>query len=103
MSRVTINGQTFEAEGSISIINGRVIVGNKTVTELKEATVRIEVIGNLTSLTTDSSVSVTGNVDGNVDAGGSIQIGGNVQATTIDAGGSIQIRGNVKATSIGKG
>ena len=93
MNRVVINGQVFETEGNISVVNGRVVVGGKTLTELKETTIRIEVVGDLISLTTDSSVSVNGNVRGNVDAHGSIQIDGSVGGN-VKAGGSVQC-GNV--------
>lgn len=98
MNRVTINGQTFESEGNIIVTNGRVVVGGKTLTELKDTTIRIEVTSDLSSLTTDSSVSIVGNVQGNVEAGGSVSagnIGGNV-----DAGGSVNcgdVRGGVDA------
>lgn len=98
MNRVTINGQTFESEGPITVINGRVTVGGKQLAELKETIIRIEVEGDLSSLKTDASVTVKGNVQGDVDAGGSVtagDVGGDV-----DAGGSVNcgdVKGDVDA------
>jgi GTPase len=96
MNRITINGKTYEATGSISVINGRVSVNGTTLTETEETVVRIEIEGNLTSLTTDASVSMKGNVTGNVDAGGSVSVGGNITGN-VDAGGSVNC-GNVSGS-----
>jgi len=86
-NRITIEGRTFESDGPISVIKGRVVVGGKLLTELKDVLVRIEVIGDLSSLTTDAEVTVNGNVQGDVDAGGGVSVTGNVQGDVKASGG----------------
>jgi len=58
MSSISINGKTFTIPSgkNISIVNGVVSVDGKVITD---------------SVQTDCSVDVIGNVQGNVDAGGS--------------------------------
>ena len=89
MNRVTINGKTFEGGRSVTIINNRVMIDGKDVTDKskpKDGIVTIKVDGVLESLTTDADV-VAGLVKGNIDAGGSVScddVDGDV-----DAGGSV--------------
>jgi cytoskeletal protein CcmA (bactofilin family) len=60
--------------------------------------VEIKFEGNLVSLESDSSVTVSGDVHGNVDAGGSIRCG--AVGGDVDAGGSVVcgcVNGRVRA------
>lgn len=105
MSRITVNGQTYEVEGAdIVIRNGIVTVNGKTVGHDRVAgVVQIKWEGPLANLHSDSSVSCD-EVKGNVDAAGSVNcdnIGGNVSAggsvNCDSVGGSIRAGGNVNS------
>lgn len=81
---ITINGQRIDVSGS---------------------TIEIKLDGDCASIKADGNVTVTGNVKGNIDAGGSVNcgnVGGNVDAGgsvkcgnvsgDVDAGGSVSMR-----------
>lgn len=88
-----VGGKTFVHEGSSIQINGnQIIVDGKVVEDKASGIVKLEVQGDLASLTCDASVEVTGNVAGNVDAGNSVHCG-HVQGN-VDAGNSVHC-GNV--------
>lgn len=97
---VRINGKTYTSSSSnISIINGKVTIdGVAQDGEPLSGVVKLELTGDLASLKTDASVTMSGNVQGDVDAGGSVACG-NV-GKDVDAGGSVNcdnIGGNVDA------
>lgn len=99
MNQITINGRTISVSGSnIVVTNNTVIVDGKVVSEGLSGIVRIEWAGPLASLDCGASVNVAGDVQGTVDAGGSVtcrSVGGDV-----DAGGSVNcgaVAGKVRA------
>ena len=99
MGTININGNTFTGS-NISIVNDRVIIDGKTqVSNINmNQTLHIEVIGNIESLRADGSVTMNGDVEGNVDCGGSFK-GNNVKGS-VDCGGSCncgQVGGDVDA------
>ncbi len=97
MNKVTINGKTYSSSGSISVVNGVVVLDGKQITDVPKNILQIEVTGTLNNLKTDLSVNCD-DVSGYVEAGGSVNcdnVGGNV-----NAGGSVNcdnVRGNVNA------
>ena len=100
MSRITVNGQSFNVSGgSVSIINGVIVVGGNTVISGLSGDVNIKWEGDLTSLKTDSSVTC-GNVGGNVEAGGSVNC--NDVKGSVSCGGSLRASGHIgKSISAG--
>ena len=92
-SDVTVNGKTIRVRGSsISVINNRVIVDGKVVSESLSGDVTVIVEGSCGNLKASGNVEVNGDC-GNIDCGGSCTVRGNVSGD-IDAGGSITC-GNV--------
>ena len=88
MAKIIINGTTYEVQGSnISINNGNIIVNGNTVISGLTGPVKVEWSGPLANLDAKGSVTVYGNVEGNVNCGGSFG-GGNVKGH-VDAGGSV--------------
>lgn len=85
---IKINGKTYNGN-SVSIVNGIVTIDGVVQDDGKRVSgdVRLVVEGDLVSLKTDLSVTMTGNVQGDVDAGGSVACG-NV-GKNVDAGGSV--------------
>jgi len=89
-SKVKINGVEIEVPdgASISIVNGDVRIGGKTVGSAKDNYLAIDITGNVMDVTVDQGdVSVAGTVR-DVNAGGSVVVHGDV-AGGIDAGGSV--------------
>lgn len=92
-SSITINGRTYIG-GSISVINGTVIIdGVVQEGDKLSGVVRIEVSGDLASLHTDASVTVAGDVRGDLNAGGSVTAG--------PVGGSVNAGGSISCGSVG--
>ena len=96
---VRINGKTYNGR-SVQIINNRVIIDGKEVTEegmAKDSILTIKVEGTIENLTTDASVEA-GLIQGDVQAGGSVtcdDVDGDVQA-----GGSVtcgKVNGDIMA------
>ena len=87
-----INAQNA-CSSEITVSNNSVYVDGKLVQKELSGVVKIEFEGDLASLTSEGSVSVNGNVKGDVDAGGSVACG-NVEGD-VDAGGSVNC-GNVE-------
>jgi cytoskeletal protein CcmA (bactofilin family) len=84
---ITINGTTYSGR-NVTIRNGDVIIdGVKIDGDKHSGTLELKITGNLTSLKADCDVHVTGDVGGDVDAGGSVSCG-NVNGN-VDAGGSV--------------
>ena len=101
-NKITINGVTIEVDSSngssINVRNGVVSVGGVVVQTGLSGVVEIIWSGPAASINADGSVTVNGEVKGDVDAGGSINCG-NVSGSA-DAGGSINcgnIGGNADA------
>ena len=93
MNKVTINGITIESESdSISIINNKVYVGDKTI----EINGEYVISGNnRINITCDKNVTVNGGVVGDVKAGGNVsceKIVGNVRCQDLNCN---KIVGNV--------
>jgi len=99
-SVIIVNGNRIEVDGdtNISVVGDCIRVGSKTIASGLNGIVEVKWEGPLATLTTDGSVSVSGSVEGDVNAGGSVNcgdVGGNV-----DAGGSIncgKVGGDVEA------
>lgn len=98
--KIVVNGTTVEIpDGSdVSVVGDQVIVNNKGTKFSGD--LKIEVIGGLINLRAErGSVTVNGDVKGNVDASGSITVKGNVGGKA-DASGNIQcgdVNGSVDA------
>ena len=107
MAKITINGTTFEVSGpaNISVSGDQISVGGKVVSSGLSGIVTIRWEGPLARLSVDSSAEIHGDVQGNVEAGGSVKchsVGGNVSAGgsvhcgnvngNLEAGGSVSIR-----------
>lgn len=92
-----INGTSYNGS-NICVTNNQVIIDGVVQCGEAKGVISIEITGGLMNLTSQSSVTVNGDVAGDVDCGGSLKcknITGNA-----DAGGSIQCRdvnGNVRA------
>ena len=116
MGVISINGRTLNfSGGDISISNGQIIInGQRFGDDLKSDVVHLKIEGDVNNVTVkNGSVEITGNVHGNVDAGGSVtcgNVGNNVDAggsiicgsveKNVDAGGSVtcgSVKGNVDA------
>ena len=100
MNTITINGQTITTSGSIVIRNGKVILDGKETSDTNAN--QIVINGNVGSIDTDLSVNVSGKVEGNINAGGSVNcddVGGSVKAggsvNCDDVGGSVMAGGSV--------
>lgn len=94
MPTIRVNGVTVECpEGSsVSVINGEVFINDVRNGDLSGAvngaTVEMRIDGNTGNINCNrGSVSVTGNVSGYVDAGGSVNCG--PVGSYVDAGGSV--------------
>lgn len=87
---VTINGVTYDGT-NVKVVNNKVWIDGKRVDNAepdKNQILKVHVYGDLNNLDADGSVTVLGNVAGDIDAGGSVQarnVGGD-----IDAGGSVK-------------
>ena len=99
MNRITINGKTITCSGNNVVIrNGKVIMDGNTIQKCSSGDIRVviegdvsvTVRGNARIVNCGGSCEVSGNVDGDIDAGGSVTCG-NVSGD-IDAGGSVKCR-----------
>lgn len=99
-SNIVINGSSYTGN-NVSIINGKIMIDGKDVTP-DSKTITIEVNGNLGSLKADvvNKVSITGNVDGDVQIGtGDVQIGAGVNGNIKTGVGDIKVQGNVSGNA----
>lgn len=101
MAKISIGGRTFTGN-NVSILNGVVIVDGVQQDGTLTGQVELKIEGTLDSLTTDASVNMKGQINGNVEAGGSVRcddVGGNVNAggsvRCDDVGGSVNAGGSV--------
>ncbi len=79
----------------ISIVNNRIYINGEEYVPKNKNVSEIEFEGTVNSLTADCSFSIKGNVNGDVDLGGSLSVTGDVDGN-IDTGGSVSIVGNHK-------
>lgn len=94
-SSVTINGQTYVAGRDITVNGNKVYIDGKPVDDGKEFSgiLKVEVTGDLASLSSDVAVEVSGNVHGNVTAGNSVNCG--------DVGGNVKAGNSVNCDDVG--
>lgn len=106
---ININGQSFEVSGSnVSITNGTVYVDGKEIINDLKGIVEIKWEGEVANINSQASVSVAGNVQGDIAAGGSISCGdiltGNAKAngsiTCSDIHGDAKAGGSIKCNNI---
>jgi hypothetical protein len=98
-NNITINGKNVDVPNGSSICmkGGKIYVDGKELDIegiASDATINIEVVGDVESIECDGSVRVTGN-SGSINCGGSSKVGGNVEGS-VNAGGSVRIEGNHK-------
>lgn len=86
---------SLDGKNNISIINNKLYINGKEYIFDDKGISDLEIKGEVEALETDCSISINGNVSGDVDVGGSINIVGDVTGD-IDAGGSINITGSHK-------
>lgn len=111
MGQVTINGVNVSVPdgADISVINNKIYVNGQPYGIEFDNNLVIEVIGSLVNVKTDRGcVNVTGDVTGNVDAGGSVKcgnVGGYVDSggalTCGDVQGNVDSGGSVKCGKVG--
>lgn len=104
---ITINGQTFSGN-NIQLKDGRLIIDGEDIGTDGSRVLEIHVYGDVENVTSDKSVSVTGRVLNNVEAGGSVSasdIGGDVKANGSvncdDVKGSVYANGSVNCDDVG--
>ena len=91
-SVIVINGVRHEVEGNnISVRNGSIYVDNNLVVGELKGIVEIKFEGSLANLSSDTSVSVNGNVEGKADSRGSMTIQGDVKGSA-SSGGSMSCK-----------
>ena len=101
MGTINVNGRTITVPDGclLSIINGIVLVDGKPWDgEKLTGIVKIDVTGTLLNLSSDQSVEVHGDVQGDLNAKGSVSC--NNVGGSVDSGGSCScddVQGNVKA------
>lgn len=94
MATIVINGVRISVEGNdVSISNGIVKVGGKTITEGLSGIVEIRWEGPVANVRSDSSVVVNGDVTGNVAAGSHVSCD--------NVGGSVAAGSHISCESIG--
>lgn len=84
MSSITINGKTYSGN-NISVRNDVVYIDGKIADQAKakDGILEVHVEGTLCNVKSDVSVTVNGNVSGNVESGNYVKcevVGGNVSA-----------------------
>lgn len=87
MAKMNIDGRTFTGN-SISIVNGVVTIDGVQQDGTLSGQVQLKIEGTLDSLTTDASVNMKGQINGDVEAGGSVNCD--------DVGGSVNAGGSVR-------
>ena len=95
-SKVTINGKTYRGN-NISIQNGTVYIDGKLADDSapdENGILEVQITGDVSLVECDRSVTVNGNVTGNVQAAGSV--------TCDDVGGSVEAGGSVTCDDVGE-
>lgn len=91
INRITINGKTIVCLGTNVVINnGEIIVDGNIVQECNSGDIKVIIEGDVNKIDCGGSREVSGDVKGDIDAGGSVTCG-NVSGD-IDAGGSVRCR-----------
>lgn len=91
MNRITINGKTITCSGTNVVINnGKVIVDGNIIQECNSDDIKVIIEGDVNKIDCGGSCEISGDVKGDIDAGGSVTCG-NVSGD-IDAGGSVRCR-----------
>ena len=97
MNSVTINGKTITSNGSISIINGKVIIDGveQDTGDAKEINISIE--GDVKTLNAPgcNTIEVSGNVDKLSTSSGDVEVGGNVYQGIQCSSGDVEVEGDV--------
>lgn len=103
--KVTINGKTFECNGSLSIDgNGNVKINGSNVDTIVEKEISVHVTGCVENLkVTSGKVTIDGDVEGNVSSvSGGVTVKGDVIGDISTVSGSVKaekILGKVKTVS----
>ena len=93
MNRVIINGEAFEYPGNNLVIkNGKVIVDGTVIHRCDGCDINVVVYGSVNQLQCNGSAKIYGDV-GNIDCGGSCTVNGNVE-------GNIQANGSVVCNTV---
>jgi hypothetical protein len=110
MNKVQVGGKTYNVpDGArIDVVGNRILVDGKALPSEDVRFEEVRIMGNAGAVKSDVSVTVHGNVEGDVNCGGSfkgtvvngsVEAGGSVKAECID--GSVSAGGSVKAGKIG--
>lgn len=100
---VTINGKCFYFDGSVSIINNKIITEDKTINieDLSdEKKIYVNITGNVEKISDIFSVEVNGDVTGNITSNNNTKINGNVKGDITSSNDTIvdgNIEGNIKS------
>ena len=96
---VSVNGKTYTVTGkNITMIDDKIYVDGKEITSTESQIINIIIEGNVNQVQCNGYVEVHGDVNGNIDCGGSVTCGditGN-----IDCGGSVscgEVKGDIDA------
>lgn len=103
MIRITIAGKSIDLDfpsfKSVNITQNEVWINGKKVSDIQGTNVEVHIHGNVEGdVNAHGSVKVQGDVGGNIDAGGSVQC--RDVGKSVDAGGSVQsskVGGNIDA------
>lgn len=100
MNTISINGKSFSVSGSsVSVVNGKIIVDGKLITEGLAGDVHIKWEGDLASLNCNSC-EISGNVGKDVKCNTAKiegNVGGDVKGNTIKCG---NVQGSVKGNTV---
>jgi cytoskeletal protein CcmA (bactofilin family) len=107
MGAVTINGKTYRGN-SITVINDRVIIDGKEVSEASEDTLTISKVEGPIVLECHKALVIKGNVKGDIDARGSVtceDVEGDIRSdgsvSCGDVSGSVFASGSVNCDDVG--
>ena len=95
----SVNDKTYYVQGNnITMINDKIYVDGKKITSGESQSITIIVEGNVNHVQCNGTVEVHGDVNGNIDCGGSVSCG-NITGN-IDCGGSVickEVKGDIDA------
>lgn len=103
--KVTINGKTFECNGSLNIDgNGNVVINGNKVDTIESKIINVVVLGSVGSLqNTSGNVIIEGNVsEGIKTVSGDVRVNGKITGNVQTVSGDVKsesISGNVKTVS----